>query len=53
MLSVWVPGCTELFLRVYNLTIPNEIEITIGDDKNVHGMPVTERIKIEFTKEIS
>lgn len=28
-------GCAELILKAYNLTIPNEIEITIGKDKNV------------------
>jgi len=37
MLRGWVPGCAELILRAYNLTIPNEIEITIGNDKNVPG----------------
>ncbi|MBA7709688.1 hypothetical protein ES703_118610 [subsurface metagenome] len=37
MLRGWVPGCAELILRAYNLTIANEIEITIGNDKNVPG----------------
>ena len=37
MLRGWVPGCAELFLRAYNLTIPNEVEITIGNDKTVPG----------------